>query len=88
VARFSERRQPPAEKIANSTAALEVTTEFLLTGSTATPDEEALDEAFFGKYEPCRSRARRSFARSSKPGAMNDGWEKAQVKRQEQQLHQ
>ena len=30
---------------------LEVTTEFLLTESATTPDEEVLDEAFFRKYK-------------------------------------
>lgn len=32
-------------------AALDVTTEFLLTESVTTPDEEVLDEAFFRKYK-------------------------------------
>ena len=40
-----------AEKIAKIAAELDVTTEFLLTESATTPDEEVLDEAFFRKYK-------------------------------------
>ena len=40
--------KPSADKIA---AVLDVTTEFLLTESAATPDEQVLDEAFFRKYK-------------------------------------
>ena len=36
---------------ASDTTVLEVTTEFLLTESATTPDEEVLDEAFFRKYK-------------------------------------
>lgn len=43
--------KPSAEKIAKIAAELEVTTEFLLTESTTSPDEEVLDEAFFRKYK-------------------------------------
>jgi transcriptional regulator with XRE-family HTH domain len=42
---------PSVEKIAKIAAVLEVTTEFLLTESAATPDEEVIDEAFFRKYK-------------------------------------
>jgi len=42
---------PSAEKIAKIAGVLEVTTEFLLTGSIVTPDEEVMDEAFFRKYK-------------------------------------
>lgn len=42
---------PSAEKIAKIAAELEVTTEFLLSGSVATPDETVIDEAFFRKYK-------------------------------------
>ena len=42
---------PSAEKIARIAAVLEVTTEFLLSGSVATPDETVIDEAFFRKYK-------------------------------------
>ena len=43
--------KPSAEKIGKIAAVLEVTTEFLLTESATTPDEEVLDEAFFRKYK-------------------------------------
>lgn len=43
--------KPSAEKIGKIAAVLEVTTEFLLTESMATPDVEVLDEAFFRKYK-------------------------------------
>jgi len=43
--------KPSAEKIAKIAAELDVTTEFLLTESATTPDEEVLDEAFFRKYK-------------------------------------
>ena len=42
---------PSADKIAKLAAVLEVTTEFLLTESTASPDEKVVDEAFFRKYQ-------------------------------------
>nr|WP_242467094.1 helix-turn-helix transcriptional regulator [Ectothiorhodospira shaposhnikovii] len=43
--------KPSAEKVGKIAAVLEVTTEFLLTESATTPDEEVLDEAFFRKYK-------------------------------------
>ena len=43
--------KPSAEKIGKIAAVLEVTTEFLLTESTASPGEEVIDEAFFRKYK-------------------------------------
>ncbi len=43
--------KPSADKIGKIAAVLEVTTEFLLTDSTATPDETVKDEAFFRKYK-------------------------------------
>lgn len=43
--------KPSAEKIGKIAAALDVTTEFLLTESVTTPDEEVIDEAFFRKYK-------------------------------------
>lgn len=43
--------KPSAEKIGKIATILEVTTEFLLTESATTPDEEVLDEAFFRKYK-------------------------------------
>jgi len=43
--------KPSAEKIGKIAAVLDVTTEFLLTESATTPDEEVLDEAFFRKYK-------------------------------------
>ena len=49
-----EKKDDPktmAEKIGKIAAVLEVTTEFLLTESATTPDEEVLDEAFFRKYK-------------------------------------
>lgn len=43
--------KPSAEKIGKIASVLDVTTEFLLTESATTPDEEVLDEAFFRKYK-------------------------------------
>ncbi len=43
--------KPSAEKVGKIAAVLDVTTEFLLTESATTPDEEVLDEAFFRKYK-------------------------------------
>lgn len=43
--------KPSAEKIGKIAAALDVTTEFLLTEFATTPGEEVLDEAFFRKYK-------------------------------------
>jgi transcriptional regulator with XRE-family HTH domain len=43
--------KPSADKIGKIAAVLDVTTEFLLIESTATPDEAVLDEAFFRKYK-------------------------------------
>ena len=43
--------KPSADKINKIAAVLEVTSEFLLTESTTTPDEAVLDEAFFRKYK-------------------------------------
>ena len=39
--------KPSAEKVARIAAVLEVTTEFLMNDSVATPGEEVIDEAFF-----------------------------------------
>ena len=43
--------KPSAEKIGKIATVLEVTTEFLLSDSTSSPDEEVIDEAFFRKYK-------------------------------------
>ena len=48
---ISKRLARSAEKIGKIATVLEVTTEFLLTESATTPDEEVLDEAFFRKYK-------------------------------------
>ena len=40
-----------ADKIGKIAVVLEVTTDFLLTESVATPGEEVIDEAFFRKYK-------------------------------------
>ena len=45
------KEQPSADKIGKIAAVLDVTTEFLLTETAATPDEQVLDEAFFRKYK-------------------------------------
>ena len=42
---------PSADKISKIAAALDVTTEFLLSHTTASPDAEVVDEAFFRKYK-------------------------------------
>lgn len=46
-----EDPKPSAEKISKIATVLDVTTEFLLTESTVTPDEAVLDEAFFRKFK-------------------------------------
>ena len=55
--------KPSADKVAKIAAVLEVTTEFLMTESVASPDEEVIDEAFFRKYkrlpEPDKKKIRR-----------------------------
>nr|WP_200874296.1 helix-turn-helix transcriptional regulator [Ferrovum myxofaciens] len=55
--------KPSADKIGKIAVALEVTTEFLLTESSVTPDEAVLDEAFFRKFkamsEPDKKKIRR-----------------------------
>ena len=43
--------KPSAEKVARIAAVLEVTTEFLMNDSVATPGEEVIDEVFFRKYK-------------------------------------
>lgn len=43
--------KPSADKIGKIASVLEVTTEFLLIESTASPGEEVIDEAFFRKYK-------------------------------------
>jgi transcriptional regulator with XRE-family HTH domain len=43
--------KPSADKVTKLAAVLEVTTEFLLTDSVATPDEQVIDEAFYRKYK-------------------------------------
>ena len=42
---------PSADKISKLAAALDVTTEFLLSHTSASPDAEVVDEAFFRKYK-------------------------------------
>lgn len=43
--------KPSADKLGKIALVLEVTTEFLLSDSAASPDEEVIDEAFFRKYK-------------------------------------
>ena len=43
--------KPSAEKVGKIATVLEVTTEYLLTVSSTTPDEAVVDEAFFRKYK-------------------------------------
>lgn len=43
--------KPSAEKVGKIATVLEVTTEYLLTISSTTPDEAVVDEAFFRKYK-------------------------------------
>ncbi len=42
---------PSADKVSKLAAVLDVTTEFLLSHTTASPDAEVVDEAFFRKYK-------------------------------------
>ena len=55
--------KPSAEKVARIATALDVTTEFLLSDSITTPDEQVIDEAFFRKYktmpEPTKKQIRK-----------------------------
>ena len=43
--------KPSADKIAKIAAVLEVTTDYLLSGSTEAPGDAVIDEAFFRKYK-------------------------------------
>jgi hypothetical protein len=49
--------------VARIAASLDVTTEFLLSDSITTPDEQVIDEAFFRKYktmpEPTKKQIRK-----------------------------
>ena len=55
--------KPSAEKVARIATALDVTTEFLLSDSVSSPDEQVIDEAFFRKYktmpEPTKKQIRK-----------------------------
>jgi len=55
--------KPSAEKVARIATALNVTTEFLLSDSVTTPDEQVIDEAFYRKYktlpEPTKKQIRK-----------------------------
>lgn len=55
--------KPSAEKVARIATALDVTTEFLLSDSVTSPDEQVIDEAFFRKYktmpEPTKKQIRK-----------------------------
>lgn len=42
---------PSADKVSKLAAVLDVTTEFLLSHTSASPDAEVVDEAFFRKYK-------------------------------------
>jgi len=42
---------PSADKVGKLAAALDVTVGFLLSGTSASPDAEVVDEAFFRKYK-------------------------------------
>lgn len=42
---------PSVEKISRLAAALEVTTDFLMSEAASDPDAEVIDEAFFRKYK-------------------------------------
>lgn len=54
---------PSADKLSKIAAALDVTTEFLLSGTQTTPDIEVIDQAFFRKYkampEPSKKQLRK-----------------------------
>lgn len=43
--------RPSAEKIAKIAAALDVTTEYLMSTETTPPDKQVVDQAFFRKYQ-------------------------------------
>lgn len=43
--------KPSADKVAKIASVLEVTSEFLMSGSDASPDDAVIDEAFFRKYK-------------------------------------
>lgn len=46
-----EDPNPSADKLSKIAAALDVTTEFLLSHGSTTPDAEVVDQAFFRKYK-------------------------------------
>ena len=46
-----EDPNPSADKLSKIAAALDVTTEFLLSHGSTTPDAEVVDQAFFRKYQ-------------------------------------
>ncbi len=43
--------KPSADKVAKIASVLEVTSEFLMSESDASPDDAVIDEAFFRKYK-------------------------------------
>ena len=43
--------KPSADKVAKIASVLEVTSEFLMSESDASPDDTVIDEAFFRKYK-------------------------------------
>ncbi len=48
-----------ADKISKIAAALDVTTEFLISPSGTNPDEDVIDEAFFRKYKSMSEETKR-----------------------------
>lgn len=49
-----EDPNPSADKLSKIAGALDVTTEFLLSHDSVTPDAEVVDQAFFRKYKGMR----------------------------------
>ena len=60
---------PSVDKLARIAAVLEVTPEFLLSESVASPDEAVVDEAFFRKYKRLPEAEKRKIRR------ILDAWE-------------
>lgn len=60
---------PSAEKMSRIAAALEVTSEFLLSTSESTPDADVTDQAFFRKYQSMPEGTKKQIRK------ILDGWE-------------
>lgn len=65
-----DQPNPSADRLASIARALEVTVEFLLDDTTATPGEEVLDQAFYRLYGSMNSETKKKLKRIAE--ALND----------------